>query len=86
MSQELVPWVQLLLRRLGEKAESLGMKAHVVGGFVRDLLLERENLDLDMVIEGDAIEFARSWERDGCRIAIHHGSRQAPSFSREAAS
>jgi len=71
MAQELVPWVQILLRRLGEKADSLGMKAHVVGGFVRDLLLGRENLDLDMVIEGDAIEFARSWERDGCRIAIH---------------
>jgi tRNA nucleotidyltransferase (CCA-adding enzyme) len=71
MAQELVPWVQILLRRLGERAESLGMKAHVVGGFVRDLLLRRENLDLDMVIEGDAVEFARSWERDGCRIAIH---------------
>jgi tRNA nucleotidyltransferase (CCA-adding enzyme) len=71
MSQELVPWVQILLRRLGERAESLGMKAHVVGGFVRDLLLGRSNLDLDMVIEGDAVEFARSWERDGCRIAIH---------------
>ena len=71
MAQELVPWVEILLRRLGERAESLGMKAHVVGGFVRDLLLGRGNLDLDMVIEGDAIEFARSWERDGCRIAIH---------------
>jgi tRNA nucleotidyltransferase (CCA-adding enzyme) len=71
MSQELVPWVQILLRRLGERAESLGMKAHVVGGFVRDLLLGRPNLDLDMVIEGDAVQFARSWERDGCRIAIH---------------
>jgi len=47
------------------------MKAHVVGGFVRDLLLGRSNLDLDMVIEGDAVEFARTWERDGCRIAIH---------------
>jgi len=71
MAQELVPWVQILLRRLGERADSLGMKAHVVGGFVRDLLLGRENLDLDMVIEGDAIEFAKSWERDGCRIAVH---------------
>jgi len=71
MAQELVPWIQILLRRLGERAETLGMKAHVVGGFVRDLLLGRPNLDLDMVIEGDAVEFARSWERDGCRIAIH---------------
>ncbi len=71
MAQELVPWVQVLLRRLGERAESLGMKAYVVGGFVRDLMLGRENLDLDMVIEGDAVAFARTWETDGCRIAIH---------------
>ena len=71
MAQELVPWVEILLRRVGERAETLGMKAHVVGGFVRDLLLGRSNLDLDLVIEGDAVEFARSWERDGCRIAIH---------------
>jgi tRNA nucleotidyltransferase (CCA-adding enzyme) len=32
--------------------------AYLVGGFVRDLLLERENRDLDVVVEGDGIEFA----------------------------
>lgn len=31
---------------------------YIVGGFVRDLLLNRKNFDLDFVIEGDAIEFA----------------------------
>ena len=29
-----------------------------MGGVVRDLLLERSNLDLDLVVEGDAIKLA----------------------------
>jgi tRNA nucleotidyltransferase (CCA-adding enzyme) len=34
------------------------MPVYLVGGFVRDLLLEVKNLDLDFVIEGDGIKFA----------------------------
>ena len=40
-------------------AESLGFKAFAVGGFVRDLLLQNKNLDLDIVVEGDGIIFAK---------------------------
>ncbi len=40
-------------------AESLGYRAYAVGGFVRDLLLRRTDFDIDIVVEGDAIEFAR---------------------------
>ncbi len=58
-----------LLRKIGNKARS---PICIVGGFVRDLLLGRENLDLDIVIEGDAISFARelgeSW---GWEIQTH---------------
>ncbi|MEK9149908.1 MAG: DHH family phosphoesterase, partial [Candidatus Desantisbacteria bacterium] len=32
---------------------------YLVGGFVRDLILNRENLDLDLVVTGDGIEFAK---------------------------
>lgn len=35
-----------------------GMPAFLVGGFVRDLLLAREDRDLDVVVEGDGIAFA----------------------------
>lgn len=45
-----------LLRNIGSKTR---LSICVVGGFVRDLLLRRENLDLDIVVEGDAISFAR---------------------------
>jgi hypothetical protein len=31
----------------------------VVGGFVRDLLLGRQNLDVDLVVEGDGLTYAR---------------------------
>ena len=71
LSQELKPWVLQLLVRLGERAESMGIRAYVVGGFVRDLLLGRPNEDLDIVIEGDALTFIKSWEADGCHVAVH---------------
>jgi len=50
---------QNLLRRAGIIAQELGYRAFIVGGFVRDLLLRIENLDIDLVIEGDAISFAK---------------------------
>jgi tRNA nucleotidyltransferase (CCA-adding enzyme) len=49
------------LKQFGEHAEQLHFKAYIVGGFVRDLLLRRSNLDIDIVVEGDAIEFARAF-------------------------
>ncbi len=47
-----------LLRELGEVAESLRMHAYLVGGMVRDCLLRRDNLDIDIVVEGDGLRFA----------------------------
>jgi tRNA nucleotidyltransferase (CCA-adding enzyme) len=43
----------------GDTAARMGQKLYVVGGVVRDLLLERKNLDLDLVSEGDAIKLAQ---------------------------
>jgi len=48
-----------LLRTLGEVAEDLEYRAFAVGGFVRDLLLKKQNLDLDIVVEGDGIIYAK---------------------------
>lgn len=47
------------LKEMGEIADKMGYHAYIVGGFVRDLLLRRENYDVDVVIEGDGIRFAR---------------------------
>jgi len=61
------------LHALGSLAEEGGLRAHVVGGFVRDMLMGRRNLDLDVVIEGDAVEFAQlAAERLGARVKVHH--------------
>ncbi|MBA3994609.1 MAG: hypothetical protein C0469_13875, partial [Cyanobacteria bacterium DS2.3.42] len=45
-----------LCELIGVTAGRLGMTGYLVGGCVRDLLLEKENFDLDFVIEGSAIE------------------------------
>ncbi len=47
-----------LLAKAGEIAQEIGTEVYVVGGFVRDLLLSRPNLDVDLVVEGDGIAFA----------------------------
>ena len=57
-----------ILKQVGLVAAELKFSAYVVGGFVRDLLLKHENLDIDIVIEGDAIVFAR-------RFAARFGAR-----------
>ncbi|MCQ9206743.1 MAG: DHHA1 domain-containing protein [Omnitrophica bacterium] len=55
-----LPWqIVNMLRDIGVKAEREGYKAYVVGGFVRDLLLGVRNLDVDIVVEGNAIAFAK---------------------------
>jgi tRNA nucleotidyltransferase (CCA-adding enzyme) len=45
---------------------------YVVGGAVRDLLLDREPRELDFVVEGDAVAVARrAAERLGGRVTVH---------------
>ncbi len=61
-----------LLKHAGQLADRLDVSAYVVGGFVRDLLLGIENLDVDLVIEGDGIAFARALAREnGGRVKAH---------------
>ncbi len=50
-----------ILTTIGEKADEIGYDAYVVGGFVRDLFLYRTNEDIDIVIEGDGIAFAKEF-------------------------
>src|SRR4030095_14268742 len=46
----------LLVQNAARLARELGYSTYLVGGFVRDLLIGQANLDLDIVVEGDAIE------------------------------
>jgi tRNA nucleotidyltransferase (CCA-adding enzyme) len=61
------------LRELGETGDLLDLPVYVVGGFVRDLLLGVENLDIDVTVEGDGILFAETLAKaHGCRVKSHH--------------
>jgi tRNA nucleotidyltransferase (CCA-adding enzyme) len=60
------------IREVGSVAGDTGLRAHVVGGFVRDMLLGRPNLDIDIVVEGDGIVFAEAVAaRMGSRVKVH---------------
>jgi tRNA nucleotidyltransferase (CCA-adding enzyme) len=63
MKERLSPRILDMLQVIGEKAYQLGCNAYVVGGFVRDLFLYRTNEDLDIVIEGDGIAFAKKYAK-----------------------
>lgn len=47
-----------VFRKIAEAATLLNTDAYVIGGFVRDLLLNRTSKDLDVVTTGDGIELA----------------------------
>ncbi len=53
-------WVGRLLKAVHEVADALASPTYLVGGVVRDLLLERSNEDVDLVVEGDGIEVAKA--------------------------
>jgi tRNA nucleotidyltransferase (CCA-adding enzyme) len=48
-----------LIDTISAVAQDKNIKLYLVGGIVRDLLLSRRNLDIDFVLEDNAIHFAR---------------------------
>ena len=64
--------IEKLLMSIGETADSMGVNAYAVGGFVRDLLFGYKNYDIDIVIEGDGITFAENFASTaGARVKSH---------------
>jgi tRNA nucleotidyltransferase (CCA-adding enzyme) len=62
----------VLLKAVSQVAYKQRAALYIVGGFVRDLLLERPSLDFDLVVEGDAIQLARALVRQyGGRVTSH---------------
>ena len=50
-------------RIISEAADELGVEAYVIGGYVRDLFLNRSSKDIDVVAVGSGIELAKSVAR-----------------------
>lgn len=59
MNERLPKRVVNLLRLIGFYGNETNSPVYVVGGFVRDLLLNIENYDIDIVVEGNGIDFAK---------------------------
>jgi len=51
------------MQAAGRVAQRQKQRLYLVGGVVRDLLLGRSNLDLDLVVEGNAIKLAQALAR-----------------------
>ncbi len=72
LRERLPKHVMRTLVQLGETASQLNCNAYVVGGFVRDLFLYRNNEDIDVVVEGNGIDFAKTFAQAfGARTHTH---------------
>lgn len=49
-----------IFHAISETADSMGLECYVVGGFVRDLFLERPSKDIDVVVVGSGIRMAQA--------------------------
>jgi putative nucleotidyltransferase with HDIG domain len=56
------PTLQLpIFTELQQCADKLGLEAYVIGGYVRDLVLNRNSKDIDVVVVGDALPLAKAF-------------------------
>ncbi len=51
---------QPIFHQISEVADELGVECYVVGGYVRDIFLERPSNDIDVVVVGSGIEVAKA--------------------------
>jgi len=51
--------IRSVLERAGRLAEAANIECYTVGGFVRDLILDVPSKDVDIMVIGDGLEFAR---------------------------
>ncbi len=72
LTKVLPPERLALIRAIAEVAAGQHFPVYIVGGFVRDLLLDHPSLDFDIVVEGDAIALANTLvARYGGKITTH---------------
>jgi len=72
LEQALSPPMFALVRHISRTAHTMDVVPYFVGGLVRDILLGQSIVDLDMVVEGDAIALAeRLADKFGGRVIPH---------------
>ena len=55
---------QEIFHQIGAVADRLGVECYVVGGYVRDIFLERPSDDIDVVVVGSGIEVASALKKE----------------------
>ena len=70
-----------IFHQIGQAADQLGVDCYVVGGYVRDLFLERPSQDIDCVVVGSGIELAQALGHSlgrGAHVSVfrHFGTAQ----------
>ena len=59
-----MPLTNPIFRRISRLAEEQGVRAFVVGGYVRDHFLRRPSTDIDVVVVGSGIALAEALGRE----------------------
>jgi len=78
LEQAISPPVLALVRHISRTAHEMGIVPYFVGGPVRDLLLGQPIVDVDLVVEGDAIALANRLATElGGRVRVHRRFRTA---------
>jgi tRNA nucleotidyltransferase (CCA-adding enzyme) len=72
IEEQLPAAVVSFIKKAGELADKEQQRLYLVGGVVRDILLRRVSLDFDLVVEGDAIAFARKLARANRAVITTH--------------
>ena len=72
MKKQLQKGQMALLNSIAQIADRADVNVYVAGGFVRDLLLNIQNLDIDLVVEGNGIDFAETLASEFNGIAKSH--------------
>jgi len=49
----------IVLKKIAKVADDNGVRAYVVGGYVRDMLLNKLDNDIDIMVLGDGVKFAK---------------------------
>lgn len=72
MESELPEAIYTVLQKISETSTKMQQNVYLIGGIVRDILLQKENDDVDIVVEGDGIAFAKQLQANfGGTLTIH---------------
>jgi tRNA nucleotidyltransferase (CCA-adding enzyme) len=61
-----------LIQDIASQANQQHMNIYLVGGIVRDLILDRPNHDIDLVLEGEAVKFVQGLHPDKSLSTVFH--------------